>query len=87
MLVWWGGYMRGIVYAFEAKLNKFLKFYAMSILKIEMWGKGGAALLLVYLSNRLQNRAGLQIPICSPAVFSVFNQSLTEAIMLQPAGR
>ena len=36
VLVWWGGYMRGIVYAFEAKLNKFLKFYAMSILKIEM---------------------------------------------------
>jgi hypothetical protein len=41
--------MCGIVYAFEAKLNKFLKFYAISILKIEMWGKGGAALLLVFI--------------------------------------
>ena len=30
-----GGDMRGVVRAFEAKLNKFLKFYAMSILKIE----------------------------------------------------
>ena len=36
VLVWWGGYMRGIVHAFEAKLNKFLKFYAISIFKIEM---------------------------------------------------
>lgn len=84
-----GGDMRGVVRAFEAKLNKFLNFYAISILKIEMliyrWRLTVPELVLFQADSK--NNAGLQIWICSPAVFSVFNQSLTEAIMLQPAGR